>query len=114
MSNQKMKLIGTKGIIELDQKNRGIEFNSDSELYEHINPDFNQSYIEKNNYYKWEGYGIESINTFLQQVEKYLLSKTTFENIKNNYPTFFSSVNSVRVSEGVNKSLNSSNIWIKL
>ena len=114
MSNQKMKLIGTKGIIELDQKNRGIEFNSDSELYEHINPDFNQSYIEKNYYYKWEGYGIESINIFLQQVKKYLLSKITLEDVKNNYPSFFSSVNSVRVSEGVNKSLNSGNNWIKL
>ena len=40
MSDQKIKIIGTKGHFESDQKDRGIRINIDDENFEHPNPYF--------------------------------------------------------------------------
>ena len=68
MSDQKYKIISTRGRIEIDQKNRGIESVTDFSNIEHPNPDFSYFFKDNDNKYYWSGYGIESINKFINDV----------------------------------------------
>ena len=65
VSYQSIKFIGTKGRIESDQKNRGLQLVTDREGIEDINPYFNQNYTIENNVF-FKGYGIESFLQFFQ------------------------------------------------
>ena len=49
VSYQSVKFIGTKGRIESDQKNRGLQLITDRDGIEDINPYFNQNYTIENN-----------------------------------------------------------------
>ena len=62
-SYQSIKVIGSKGRIESDQKNRGYQVISDDGI-EDINLYFNQGYRIENKIY-FRGYGIDSILHFL-------------------------------------------------
>ena len=112
MSDQKMKIIGTCGRIELDQKNRGISLASDEIQYSHINPDFNQSFMKEDEVFKWEGYGIDNITSFLDNLDDYLNKKISYNTAKLIGPSFDDSLVSVKVSEAVMLSLKSKNSWI--
>ena len=67
MSKQDFHLVGTKGRLDCDQKDRGLSILTDEEFTEHVNPDFSKIYSFRGSFI-FEGYGIDSITTFLGNV----------------------------------------------
>ena len=114
MSDQTIKVVGTKGRIELDQKNRGVEVISEKNHHEHINPDFSKSYGTKMGSVTWRGYGIDSIKTFLNDVS--LIKNENFKpsNFENIRPTFKEALISTAVLEASQKSLSEKSSWKKI
>ena len=111
MSDQKLNFVGTKGRYEGDQKERGIRILIDDHPLEEPNPDFCRPYRLENGFLTWEGYGIDSINSFLGDVVSLLEGKKTpgdFEGIR---PTFSESLFSTAVIEAVEKSLANQSCW---
>ena len=64
MSKQDFHLIGTKGRLDCEQKERGLKILTDEEFTEEVNPDFTKIYSNRGSFI-FEGYGIESISNFL-------------------------------------------------
>ena len=67
MSDQKYIMTGTLGNILCEQKVGGLTLTSDQEGINEINPDFCVNF-SKNNKLRFNGYGIESVQTFLIDV----------------------------------------------
>lgn len=67
MSKQDFHIIGTKGRIDCEQKERGLKILTDNNPTEEVNPDFSRIYSQ-NNSYLFEGYGIDSIKNFLDNI----------------------------------------------
>lgn len=113
MSYQKIKVIGTKGRFESDQKNRGITIVSDEKGIEEPNPYFCSAYGAGGDT-TYRGYGIDSIHQFLDDVvmiEKGLLN---IDDLDNRRPTFKEALIPTMVLEAVNKSLRDNGKWIKI
>lgn len=111
MSDQKIKVIGTKGRFESDQKKRGITIVTDENGIEEPNPYFCSAYGGKGNI-SYHGYGIDSIQQFLDdvvQIEKKLLK---IDDLEDKRPTFKQSIVPTAVLEAVNMSLGSNGEWI--
>jgi len=115
MSDQKIKVIGTKGRFESDQKNRGIQIVSEAEGIEDVNPYFSDFYWDVNeNYREFSGYGAKSILQFLQDVAEIVAGKRKAGELKGLRPTFYDALISTSVIEAVNQSLQKDNQWIPI
>ena len=114
MSDQKIKLIGTAGRFEADQKDRGITLLSDDKQIETPNPDFCSAYNLVKDNLTWQGYGIDSINTFLCDVHDIQNKKKLPKDFEGLRPTFKESLFSTAVIEAANKSISQQNNWITL
>ena len=113
MSDQKIKVIGTEGRFEANQKNRGITIFGDSIQMENPNPDFCKSYLN-NGKLIWKGYGIDSIKTFLIDVNKINLNKKTPKDLENIRPTFKEALISTSIVEAANISINDNSSWVSI
>jgi predicted dehydrogenase len=111
MSDQKIKMVGTKGRFESDQKERGIRINVDDHYFEQPNPDFCMDYIDDKGNKTWRGYGIDSIKTFLSDVENINSSKVDIESLELVRPSFSEALISTAVIEAAHKSLFTDNKW---
>ena len=111
VSDQKLKFIGTKGRYETDQKERGISLVVDGENLGTPNPDFCQPYGTTDNHSQWQGYGIESIVTFLKDANDIISGRQTPNNLEDKRPTFKEAVISTAVIEAAGKSLEDSGNW---
>jgi len=112
VSDQKIKVIGTKGRFESDQKKRGIAIVTDEKGIEEPNPYFCSVYGQAGKI-SYRGYGIDSIHQFFNdaiQIEKGLLKVCDLENER---PTFKQSLVPTKVIEAVNRSLVENGQWIK-
>ena len=67
MSKQDLHLVGTNGRLDCEQKDRGLKILTDLKPTEEINPDFTRMY-SYNDANIFEGYGIESISTFIKNI----------------------------------------------
>ena len=112
LSDQKMKLIGTEGRIELNQKDRGISIISDNSNLESINPDFSRGYLNQENTLFFKGYGINSVKSFIYDIETIINEDKPPNEINLNGPTFKSSLISVIVTQKASESLISNSSWI--
>ena len=110
VSYQSIKLIGTEGRIESDQKNRGYEVISNQGI-ESLNLYFNQDYFIDDKYY-FKGYGIDSIVQFFSDSYDLINKNKTLKIISKNRPTFENTFSSVSVVESANKSLKQNGKWI--
>ena len=110
VSYQSIKLIGTEGRIESDQKNRGYEVISNQGI-ESLNLYFNQDYFIDDKYY-FKGYGIDSIVQFFSDSYDLINKNKTLKIISKNRPTFENTFSSVSVVESANKSLKHNGKWI--
>jgi predicted dehydrogenase len=108
-SYQAIKVIGSNGRIESDQKNRGYHVISDQNI-EDINPYFNQNYIINEQVY-FKGYGIDSIMQFFTDCNDVINEKIKLIDLKNR-PTFENILNSVIVVEAANRSIKQNGKWI--
>lgn len=111
MSDQKIKIVGTNGRFESDQKERGIRINLDDKNIEQPNPDFCMEYLAANNLKKWRGYGIESVSSFLTDVDDINNNIVSIDKLKTQRPTFSEAIISTSVIEAAHKSLLNNNKW---
>jgi D-galacturonate reductase len=106
MSDQKISLIGSKGKIVSDQKNRGLQIVNDNDGIEDINPYFSSLVYDKSyansNFF---GYGFKSIFSFVENVIDVNLNVTNFKKIIKNNRSFEDSLTSTAIIEAANKSL---------
>ena len=114
ISDQKIKFIGSEGRYEADQKERGIRVNTDTFGVQHINPDFCMPYGVKDGEIYWQGYGIESIKTFLNDVVDLQSERTTLKNLNDTRPSFKESLISTMILEAAHVSLNNESQWKSL
>lgn len=111
LSDQKLKFVGTKGRFEADQKERGIRLVIDDESLGTPNPDFCQPYGTENSQIRWQGYGIKSISTFLQDVNDIISDNKTPESFEGKRPTFNEAIISTAVIESAGNSLADNGNW---
>ena len=111
MSDQKIKFVGTKGRYEGDQKERGLRLLYDNQILHEPNPDFCRSYKTVDGLLAWQGYGIESIVSFLQDVENLHAGEIKPQNLEGNRSTFTESIFSTAVIEAALKSLEDGGNW---
>ncbi len=112
MSNQRIKVIGTKGRYEADQKKRGICVTSDEEGIEEPNPDFCSMYGSRNGDISFQGYGIDSITRFLKDVTQIERGQLKVEELENRRPTFKESIVPTVIIEAVNRSIVEDGRWV--
>ena len=112
MSNQRIKVIGTKGRYEADHKNRGICVTSDKEGVEEPNPDFCSMYGSRKGDISFQGYGIDSITGFLKDVTMIESGQLKVEDLYGKRPTFKESIVPTVIIEAVNKSIIENGRWI--
>lgn len=113
MSDQKIKVIGTKGRFESDQKKRGITIVTDERGVEEPNPYFCCAYGTKGNV-EYHGYGIDSVHQFLNDVIKIEEGAVKIDDLEDVRPTFKQSIVPTAVSEAVNKSLKNNGEWVTI
>ena len=113
MSDQKISLIGTKGRLSCDQKNRGVQVVTDKNGINDINPYFNlKTYDTYSGRMCMSGYGLKSIIQFLKDVENFINGEISPKDLKSNRPSFQSSIVSTSVIDSLNKSLKGGSILI--
>ncbi len=113
MSDQKIKVIGTRGRIESDQKDRGLTVVTDAFGIEVPNPYFCRSY-GRGGSAVYKGYGIESIKQFLGDVAAVERRDVSIDELEEDRSTFRQAIVSTAVVEAVNKSLAGGARWIKV
>jgi len=113
MSDQKIKIIGTKGRFESDQKNRGQYFVSDSQQITQPNPYFCHEYDDEKSKF-WSGYGIDSVSSFLKDVDKIFNKSLNVDELEKNRPTFKKSLIITAIIDSANKSLQNDSSWIDI
>lgn len=113
MSDQKIKVIGTKGRYEADQKYRGIKIINEN-INEEPNPDFCSFYLGDDMKKHVKGYGITSIQTFLTDVISLKNKSTNIEILERSRPTFRQSIIPTMVIEAANQSLSENGNWITI
>jgi len=114
LSDQRIKIIGEKGRIELDQKNRGIELVTEDSAVQHPNPYFAEFLPGEAGGRAFQGYGYKSIASFLRDVTDLSSKKTTLEALEALRPTFKQSLISTAIVEAVNDSLAQDFSWRKI
>ena len=114
MSDQKIKFVFTKGRYESDQKNRGVRIVEEGSYIEDINPDFCRVYGTTPGKIRWEGYGIESVKTFLKDIILIKKNKSLLKSLDEVRPTFKEALYSTAVLEAANYSLLNNSVWKKV
>lgn len=111
LSDQKYKIIGSKGRIELDQKNRGVELVLQDIGVRHCNPYFSEYLENTEGSLSFQGYAFKSISLFITDIEKIKQNKIKPESLENFRPSFKQALISAAVLEAVSYSLENNNCW---
>jgi len=111
LSDQKYKVIGTKGRIECDQKNRGLEFVHEDFGIQQINPYFSDYLGNPDGQMQFGGYGYKSIALFLDDVTQIQQGKRDIAKLYQMRPSFQQALVSTAVIDAVNKSLEENGSW---
>jgi predicted dehydrogenase len=112
MSDQKISVVGTRGRVDSDQKNRGVQIVTDEKGVEDFNPYFSQLYPDATGQTVFRGYGERSFHQFFADVSNILTGVQKPEHLRDLRPTFHQALISTAVIEAVNMSLKNSNNWI--
>ena len=113
MSDQKIKVIGTKGRYEADQKERGIYMVTEEKGIEEPNPDFCSMYGNKTGEISFQGYGIDSVSQFFKDVMDIESGVLEIYALEGKRPTFRDAIIPTIVIEATNRSLVANGQWIK-
>ena len=109
MSDQKMITVGTEGRIELDQKNRGVN-EVTNEGVKSINPYFATWLPGVDGNCRLNGYGFDSIYTFISDVNRLICKEVTMEQLNAIRPGIQSSLVSTQFIDQVTQNLNNGNL----
>jgi D-galacturonate reductase len=114
MSQQLIKVVGTRGRFENDQADRGIRIFSDQGGVENLNPYFNQPYQDIDGKgTRYLGYGIDSVTQFLEDAVRLGRGEIAPADLEGKRPTLRDSLPSTAVVEGVNLSLAEGGRWVR-
>jgi len=102
--NQGVRLVGTEGMLECDSQDRGTQTCTAEEGMRTWNPSFLRTRIDKQGREIWEGYGIDSILDFVENIA-YLKSGGTLKDLEGKYPSGRDGIEATRIAEGVEESL---------
>lgn len=109
MSDQTIKLIGTKGRMESDQKHRGLQLVNEQGI-EEINPYFSKIFTNANDVVSVEGYGPSSIRQFIAEA-----SEAAEGRRESGYSASFKdSLVSTAVIEAVTTSIKKDHAWVEV
>lgn len=111
MSDQRFKIVGTAGRLELDQRNRGIELVSASSGIRHVNPYFSEYLPDPDGHPAFQGYGYRSVACFLNDVTSLRNGSVTLDALERSRPTFRHAAVSTAVIDAVNSALASPHEW---
>ncbi len=113
LSYQSLKVVGSLGRFESDQRDRGLELITDAGGIETLNPYFTQSYPSGDGARReYRGYGIDSIRTFLEDVRDLYDGRVTPADLEPIRPTLRQALPSTAVVDAVNQSLAAGGAWI--
>ena len=111
LSEQSIRIVGTKGRFESDQKNRGITTVTDERGIEAINPYFASPHRIGGRVI-YHGYGIDSIKTFLNDVLQVQEGTARIEELEEQRATFKQSIVPTAVLEAISQSLHGNGEWV--
>ena len=114
MSDQAIKVIGTEGRIECDQKHRGIQLVTDRKGIEDFNPYFSSFFGDSRSGARFDGYGYQSFRTFLQDVCDVRSGQVAASQLQSHRPSFHSSLVSTAIVEANNTSLAQGGNWVSV
>ncbi|PPR49224.1 MAG: hypothetical protein CFH15_01312 [Alphaproteobacteria bacterium MarineAlpha5_Bin5] len=105
MSDQKFSIIGTKGKVVSDQKNRGLQIINDNKNVQDINPYFSSLNKFSKDQEFFFGYGIKSVTEFIKDINSIINYKQNYKNFIIERSSFKESIISTAIIEAVNISL---------
>jgi predicted dehydrogenase len=111
MSDQKYKVIGEKGRIECDQKNRGVELVHQDEGIQQINPYFSDYIANPDGEICFKGYGYLSIKQFLDDLQELKNKNIDLTELNEKRPSFKHALISTAVIEAANLSMDKEGNW---
>lgn len=115
LSYQSLKVIGTQGRFESDQRDRGLELITEASGIETLNPYFTQSYPTGDGTRReYRGYGIDSVRTFLDDVRDLHDGRVTPADLEPIRPTLRQALPSTAVVDAVNQSLAADGTWVPI
>lgn len=114
LSDQKFMLVGSAGIINADQKNRGIELIKDGVGIQHPNPYFSDYLPKMDGGMEFQGYGYKSVRRFLDDVQDLKSGCISLDELDATRPSFHQGLVSTAVIEAVNKSIMQSSNWMDI
>mgnify|MGYP001042415025 FL=1 len=113
LSYQSIKVFGTAGRFESDQRDRGLQMVTERDGIEDINPYFCQSYVTpQGSHRQYRGYGIDSIRIFLEDARGCLDGEKVPGDLEALRPTLRQALRSTAVVEAVNRSLAENSDWV--
>lgn len=113
MSDQRIRVLGTRGRYDSDQKHRGVQVVTD-EGVEDVNPYFSQVYRGADDRMDVVGYGPRSIRQFVQDVRGLNDGRIQLHELTWTRPTFQEALASTAILEAVNTSLARDGEWVKI
>jgi predicted dehydrogenase len=115
LSYQSLKVIGTEGRFESDQRDRGLEMITEATGIETLNPYFTQSYpVGDGTRREYRGYGIDSVRTFLEDVRDLHDGRIAPVDLEPVRPTLRQALASTAVVDAVNQSLAAGGAWVPI
>jgi predicted dehydrogenase len=112
MSDQRISVVGTRGRVDSDQKNRGVQIVTDDKGIEDFNPYFSQLYPDATGQTVFRGYGERSFHQFFADVSNIITGVQKPQDLKDLRPTFHQALVSTAVIEAAAKSLRKRNQWV--
>ena len=101
--NQEIRLVGTKGVWEIDSQYRGSRSCADSEGMRTYNNNFLRESKDKQGRTIYEGYGIESIEDFAYNVQS-IKDGATIAGLAGKYPSGEEGLEATRIAAAVHES----------
>ena len=115
MSDQKIKLVGSRGRIECDQKERGLRLVSTAESPQDLNPYFSDlRFAVDLGGLEFHGYGNDSIRLFLADCHDLASGRRNVADLRGLRPTFREALVSTAVIDGANRSLRNGSAWTSI
>jgi predicted dehydrogenase len=102
--NQGVRLVGTEGVLECDTQDRGTETCTAAEGMRTWNPMFLRNRVDRHGREVWEGYGIDSILDFVENIE-FLKSGGSLADLEGKYPSGRDGIEATRIAQGVEESI---------
>jgi predicted dehydrogenase len=115
LSYQSLKVVGTEGRFESDQRDRGLEVITEAGGIETLNPYFTQSYpVGDGTRREYRGYGIDSVRAFLEDVRDLHDGRVAPADLEPVRPTLRQALASTAVVDAVNQSLARDGAWVAI